>query len=258
MLITECVTSQPEACYPWLQKLMDVGSWTTSENLFIQWQDFFLVPLSTNLLVRGHSCVSSHVVSSENPRCVSDRPRQHRRMCRHFKRLDFVFENCQMCSSESTQCGDGILRGSIALMALVSVTLSFRTTFSCHSCPVATEDLLLCLRVDKRLHTPGHAPILAVPAIAWGHVHLLGIWHHRRVCWLRKRSHEETRDLQRASDLPRGRNKNEVVAQLRRLFDCSRCGESRPRDVTHTLHHGRLGTCVHHVIHVTQEDRIVR
>ena len=102
VLVTECVTSQPEACYPWLQKLIDVGSWTASENLLTQWQDFFPVFLSTNLLARGHSCVSSHIVSSENPRCVSDRPRQHRRMCCHYKRRDFVFENCQICSGKST------------------------------------------------------------------------------------------------------------------------------------------------------------
>ena len=113
MLITECVTSQPEACDPWLQKVIDVGSCTTSENLFKQWQDFFPVLLSTNLLVWGHSCVSSHIVSSENPRCVSDRPRQ---VCCHFKRQDFVFENCQI--QQATHCGDGFLRGSIALMVL--------------------------------------------------------------------------------------------------------------------------------------------
>ena len=51
MLITECVTSQPEACYPWPQKLIDIGSWTASENLFTQWQDLFPVFLSTNLLL---------------------------------------------------------------------------------------------------------------------------------------------------------------------------------------------------------------
>ena len=66
----------------------------------------------------GHSCVSSHTVSSVNPRCVSDRPRKHRRVCCHSKRRDFVFENCQICSSNSTHCGDGFLSGSIALMAL--------------------------------------------------------------------------------------------------------------------------------------------
>ena len=27
-IVTECVTSQPKACYPWLQKLIDTGSWT--------------------------------------------------------------------------------------------------------------------------------------------------------------------------------------------------------------------------------------
>ena len=33
MLITECVTSQPKACDPLLQQLIDFGYWTTSENL---------------------------------------------------------------------------------------------------------------------------------------------------------------------------------------------------------------------------------
>ena len=62
MLISECVTSQLEACYPWLQKLVDICSWTASENLFTQWQDFFSVFPSTNLLIQGHLCVSSHTI----------------------------------------------------------------------------------------------------------------------------------------------------------------------------------------------------
>ena len=130
MLSTECVTYQPETCYPWLHKLIDIRSRTASENLFTQWQDLFSVFLSTDLLVRGDSCVSSHIVSSENPCCVSEHPRKHRRVCCHFERRNFVFENCQICSSESTHCGDGSLSCSIELMALP--VLSFETTFFCH------------------------------------------------------------------------------------------------------------------------------
>ena len=61
---------------------------------------------------------SSHIVSSENPCCVSDRPRKHRKVCCHFKRRDFIFENCQIYSGKSTHSGDGFLNYSIALMAL--------------------------------------------------------------------------------------------------------------------------------------------
>ena len=62
MLITECVTSQPEACYPWPQKLIDIVSWIASENLFTQWQDLFPVFLSTNLLVGVSRVIFSHCI----------------------------------------------------------------------------------------------------------------------------------------------------------------------------------------------------
>ena len=91
VLVTEGVTSLPEACYPWLQKLIDISSWTASENFLTQRQDFFSLFLC-----------SSHIVSSENPCSVSDRPRKHWRVCCHLKGRDFVFENCQKCSNEST------------------------------------------------------------------------------------------------------------------------------------------------------------
>ena len=139
MLITECVPSQPEACCPWPQKLIDTSSWMASEDLFAQWKNLYFVFLSTNLLVRSHSCVIFHIVSRENPCRVSDRPRKHWCMCCHCKRLDFVFDNCQICSSMSTYCGDGFLRCCIALMGLCRCYLSqnlsvlfFRTTFFCH------------------------------------------------------------------------------------------------------------------------------
>ena len=100
------------------EKLIDISSWTTSENLFTQWQDLFPVRESS----RTGSFVSLFSVPNENPRCVSIRPRQNRRVCCRFKRRDFVFENCQICSGESTHCGDGFLRGSVALMALCGDT----------------------------------------------------------------------------------------------------------------------------------------
>ena len=76
MLITQCIASQPEAGYPWLHKLVGIHSRTASEDLFPQWKNLFSVFLSTNLLVRSHSCVPSHIVPRENPCCVSDRPRK--------------------------------------------------------------------------------------------------------------------------------------------------------------------------------------
>ena len=86
---------------PILLVLGDCSAGRRARTCSHQWQDFFSAFLSRNLLVRGHSCVSSHIVSSENPCCVSDRPRKHRRVCCHFKKTRLVFENCQICSSES-------------------------------------------------------------------------------------------------------------------------------------------------------------
>ena len=85
-IVTECVTSQPKACYPCLQKLIDTGSWT---ELVHPSGRISCLYLSTNLLIRGHSCVSSHIVSSANPSCVSDRPRKNHSVCCRFKRRDF-------------------------------------------------------------------------------------------------------------------------------------------------------------------------
>ena len=155
--------------HPWLQKLIDICSWTVSENLFTQWQDLFPVLLFTNLLVRGHSCGFSHNVSSENPRGVSDRPRQHRRMCCHFNRLDFCLQELpdmfwQVHAlwrrlSQLLQCSDGSV--SVTLVVEFASVVIQDDIFPL--CPVATEELLLCLHVDKSVHTPGHAPIWLLP-----------------------------------------------------------------------------------------------
>ena len=42
MLITECVALPTNACKPWLQKLIGVGSWATSQNLFTSSRIYFL------------------------------------------------------------------------------------------------------------------------------------------------------------------------------------------------------------------------
>ena len=72
MLITESVTAQPKTCDPWLQNLVDIGSWAASENLFTQWQDLCIsvhdssrtvscVSLRTLYLVRTHAaCLIVH------------------------------------------------------------------------------------------------------------------------------------------------------------------------------------------------------
>ena len=83
-------------------------------------------------------------------------------MCRYFKRRDFVFENCQICSSKTAHCRDGSLRGSMALMVLMApVSVTQVVELANHDilplCPAATEELLF-LRVDKSVHTPGHTP----------------------------------------------------------------------------------------------------
>ena len=84
---SSCSASQPEACYPWLHELIDIRCKTASDDLFPQWKNLFSLFLSTNLLERSHSCVPSHIVSRENPCCVSDRPRKHW-VCCHCKRRD--------------------------------------------------------------------------------------------------------------------------------------------------------------------------
>ena len=62
--------------------------------------------------------VSAHVVSRETARSVSVGPRQYWRIWLHVERRDFVFYDCQVCASKTAYCGDGLLRGVIALMAL--------------------------------------------------------------------------------------------------------------------------------------------
>ena len=166
LLITECVTSQPLASR--LQKLIDTCSWTASENSFTQWQDLFPVFLSTNLLVRGHSCVSSHIVSSENPCCASDRPRKHRRVCCHFKRRDFVLERTARYVLASPRTEDTAY--SATLMA-VSVTLAvefaslaLQDDILLPLCPAATEELLLLSPCRQKRSYPRSRTHLAAAA----------------------------------------------------------------------------------------------
>ena len=69
MLITQCIASQPEACYPWLDMLIDIRSRTASEDLIPQWKNLFSVflygvirvSLLTLYLVRIHAaCLIVH------------------------------------------------------------------------------------------------------------------------------------------------------------------------------------------------------
>ena len=164
-------------------------------------------------------------------------------MCRFFKKRDYFFWNCQICASKTAHCGDHFLP---PLQRWLCVGDTCR--FICQSCPSrrhsfaslssSTEELLLCLRVDKAF-IPQVTHPLGCCCDNVGHVHLLGVRHHRRVDGSRRGvcSHEGTRNLQRPSI------SHVAVVKLKLkhncpIFDCSQCGESHPQDSTHTLHHG--------------------
>ena len=105
MLITECVASQPKARNPWLQALVDIGSWAASEeDLFSRWQDLLPVFLSTNVLVR---CQTSLIVHGSIGECVVTP-----------KNGNLSLKSCQICAGKTAHFGDGFLRGAVALMTL--------------------------------------------------------------------------------------------------------------------------------------------
>ena len=110
MLITQCVMFQPEVCYSWLQKVIDICCWTASENLFTWWQD---------------------------------RARKHRRGCCHFRRRDFVFQQVHALwrrLSPLLHCSDGSV--SVTLVAR-SASLVLQDDILLPLCPVAIVKLLL-------------------------------------------------------------------------------------------------------------------
>ena len=127
---------------------------------------------------------------------------------------------------------------SVTLVA-ESVSLVFQNDILLPFCPVAIVELFLCLHVDKSVHTPGHAP-------TWL------LLRQRRECpsswslapssrgWFQKRYL-----FTRGSTLyAEGSISHVPIIKLRLryncidFFDCSRCGESCPRDSTHILHQG--------------------
>ena len=101
MLITECVTFQPESCHQRLQKPIDTGSLDDEREL--------VHPVAGSL-----SCISVHESSRTGSFVWSlltlYRVRTHvaclivhgriGEVCCHFKRRDFVFENCKICSQQ--------------------------------------------------------------------------------------------------------------------------------------------------------------
>ena len=102
------VTSQPKACYTWLLKLIDIGSWASSENLFTQWHDLFpaLFVHEASRTVSYLSLLTLYRVRTHH--CVSDCPQQQ----------------CVVTS------GDGFLRGAITLRLCVCCTC-YRICQSC-------------------------------------------------------------------------------------------------------------------------------
>ena len=138
---TQCIASKPER----LHKLVDIRSRTESEDLLSQWKNLSSVFLSTNLVVRSHSCVPSHIEAHENTCCVSDRPLKDGILSLITAR----YVPASPCTVE-TAC----LRCSIALMA-VSVTLVAESASL-----VLQDDILLPLSSSNcsTPPTPSHAP----------------------------------------------------------------------------------------------------
>ena len=99
---------------------------------------------------------------------------EKRRVCFHFERRVFFFENCQICSGEPTHCGillsqllhcsDGC---SSVTLVVEFASLVFQDDILLPLCPVETEKFILCLHVDKSVHTQGHAPILLLSQQHW-------------------------------------------------------------------------------------------
>ena len=75
--IAERVSAQAQTGDSCLKKPVYVGSWATRRNMFTQRQNLLSVLLSLTGLVWCHRSASAHGVSIENPRSVSDGPKQH-------------------------------------------------------------------------------------------------------------------------------------------------------------------------------------
>ena len=164
-------------------------------------------------------------------------------MCRHVERRDFVYENCQICASKTAYCGDVLLRysdGSVSLILFEEfASLVHQDDSPLPLGPAATEELLHCLRVDQKRSYPRSRTQLAVPATTWG----MSIFLESGTivacvapegCVFPPGNTLSAEGLR----LSCSRSQTVVVAPLQQIFDCSRCGESRPRDSTQILHQG--------------------
>ena len=129
-----------------------------------------------------------------------------------------------MC--KTAHCGDGFLRGAVALEGSVPVTLVvefasvvLQDDILLPLCPAATEELLLCLRVDTSVHTPGQAPTWlfqpprrACPS-SWSLAPLSRVWLQQR-CRFPRGNTQSAEGLR-----PRcNRSQTEVEAPLRRFL----------------------------------------
>ena len=114
-------------------------------------------------------------------------------------------------------------------------------------CPVATEELLLCLHVDKSVHTPGHAPIWLLPQqhracpSFWSRAPSSRGWLQRR-CLLPRGSTQSAEGLRH----PCTRSQTEVEAQLCRFSTVldAHLAPGLTRKVCHTVqfHHELIGS----------------
>ena len=129
--------------------------------------------------------------------------------------------------SSRLYCSDG----SVSVTLVVEfANLVLQDDILLPPCPAATEKLPLCLRVDKSVHTPGHAPIWLSPQQHRACPSSWSLAPSSRV-WLQKRCLFARGNTQFADGLP-------LPCTRSQTFACCRCGESRPRDSTHILFQG--------------------
>ena len=147
--------------------------------------------------------------------------------------------------SKLLHCSDG----SVSATSVVEfASLVLQDDILLPLCPVATEELLLCLHVDKSVHAASHAPIWLLPqqhkacSSSWS-------WAPSSRGWLQKRCLLPRRSTRSAEGLrhPCTHSQTEVEAQLRRFStvdhvleirrtSCTRAGSE---SVSHcaVLHH---------------------
>ena len=115
--------------------------------------------------------------------------------------LSLITARYALASPRTVETAFSAAYGSVSVTLVAeSASLVLQDDILLPLCPVAIVELLHCLHVDKSVHTLV-TQTLGCCCDNAGHVHLLGVRHHRRVDGSRRGvcSHKEARYLQRAS-----------------------------------------------------------